>query len=239
MKVALVCVAKWEDYYLEEWLDYNHKIGFDKIIMYQNDWRTDIERPFLEKRVWDGRSIQVPLYNSFLQTDTEYDWVAFFDCDEFLVLKKHDNVKDFINDYKDKTNVIGLNWYFYGSCGLTTRTSNSLLTMFPNRNRNVDQHVKVMVNVKSSETMSLPHNTHGPAMDTNGKLFHGPFNPNGPSDVAVLNHYHNKTREDWMLRCQRGRIDCEIQHDPNRWDNEVNDNIDIVDLSALNFMYGS
>ena len=239
MKVALVCVAKWEDYYLDEWLDYNHKIGFDKIIMYQNDWRTDIERPFLEKRVWDGRSIQVPLYNSFLQTDTEYDWVAFFDCDEFLVLRKHDNVKDFINDYKDKTNVIGLNWYFYGSFGLTTRTSNSLLTMFPNRNKNVDQHVKVMVNVKSGERMVLPQNCHGPAMDTNGKFFHGPFNPNGPSDVAVLNHYHNKTREDWMLRCQRGRVDCEIQHDPNRWDNEVNDNIDIVDLSALNFMYGS
>jgi hypothetical protein len=76
-------------------------------------------------------------------------------------------------------------------------------------------------------------------MDTNGKLFKGPFNINGPSDVAYLNHYHNKTREDWMLRCERGRVDCNIQHDPNRWDNEVNDNIDIVDLSALNFMYAS
>jgi hypothetical protein len=53
----------------------------------------------------------------------------------------------------------------------------------------------------------------------------------------VINHYHNKTREDWMLRCQRGRVDCEIQHNPNQWDDEVNDNIDIVDLSALSFMY--
>ena len=31
IKVALVCVAKSEDYYLEEWLDYNNKLGFDKI----------------------------------------------------------------------------------------------------------------------------------------------------------------------------------------------------------------
>jgi hypothetical protein len=88
MKVALVCVAKWEDYYLKEWLDYNEKLGFDKVIMYQNEWRTELEHPILEKRISDGRSIQVPTYNHFLNTEREYDWVAFFDCDEFLVLKK-------------------------------------------------------------------------------------------------------------------------------------------------------
>jgi hypothetical protein len=154
------------------------------------------------------------------------------------VLKKHNNIKEFIEEYKNKTNVIGLNWFIYGSWGLRERTSNSLLKMFPNRNKNTDQHIKVIVNARSGERMMLPHNTHGAAMDTNGKKFHGPFNPGGPSDVAVLNHYHNKTREDWELRCKRGRVDCEIQHDPDRWDNEVNDNIDIVDLSAYNFLYG-
>ena len=214
MKVALVCVAKWEDYYLEEWLEYNHKLGFDKIIMYQNDWRTDIEKPYLQKEICDGRSIQVPLYNNVLHNNTEYDWIAFIDCDEFIVLRKHKNID------------------------LKNRYCNSLLKMFPKRNTNTDQHIKVIVNARSGDRMMLPHNTHGPAMDTNGKKFHGPFNPNGPSDVAVLNHYHNKTREDWMLRCDRGRVDCEIEHDRDRWDNEVNDNIDIVDLSAYNFLYG-
>ena len=34
MKVVLVCIAKDEDNYVEEWLDYNHKLGFDEIIMY-------------------------------------------------------------------------------------------------------------------------------------------------------------------------------------------------------------
>jgi hypothetical protein len=53
----------------------------------------------------------------------------------------------------------------------------------------------------------LPHNTHGAAMDTNGKKFNGPFNHNGPSDVAVLNHYHNKTREDWMRAVEAARSD--------------------------------
>ena len=238
MKVALVCVAKWEDYYLEEWLEYNHKLGFDKIIMYQNDWRTDIEKPYLQKEICDGRSIQVPLYNSVLHHNEEYDWIAFFDCDEFLVLKKHDNIKDFINEYKDKTNVIGLNWFFFGNMDLKNRYCNSLLKMFPKRNLNTDQHIKVIVNARSGERMQLPHNTFGTAMDTNGHKFHGPFNPNGPSDVAVINHYHNKTKEDWELRCKRGRVDCNLEHDYNVWDNEINSNNDVEDLSAFNFLYG-
>ena len=238
MKVVLVCVAKWEDHYLEEWLEYNNKLGFDKIIMYQNDWRCNIDKPYLEKREWDGRSIQVPLYNTFLRENTEYDWVGFIDCDEFIVLHKHNNIKELINDYKDKTNVIGLNWFIYGNMGLETRTNNSLLTMFPKRNSNTDNHIKVFVNARSGERMMLPHNTLGYAMDTNGHTFKGPFNPNGPSDVAVINHYHNKTKEDWMLRCKRGRVDCEIEHDVNRWDNELGQNQDVEDLSAYNFLYG-
>ena len=237
MKVALVCVAKMEDYYLEEWLDYNHKIGFDKIIMYQNDWRTDVERPFLEKRECDGRSIQVPLYNKHLEIDKEYDWIAFFDCDEFLVLKKHNNVKEFIEEYGNHP-VLSFNWYMFGNLGKKERTSNSLIKEFTKRNSQPDQHIKVMVKVDSGNRFQLPHNCHQPSMDTNGKIFGGPFNPNGPMDVAYLNHYHNKTREDWMDRCRRGRVDCDIQHDENRWDNEVNDNNEVEDLSAYNFMYG-
>lgn len=236
-KVVLVCVAKWEDYYLEEWLEYNHKLGFDKIIMYQNDWRCSIDKPYLEKREWDGRSVQLKIYNDFLHTNTEYDWVAFFDCDEFLVLNKHNNIKEFVDEYKDRTNAIGINWYFYGSGGLVNRTSNSLLHMFPNRSNHTDQHIKVIVNARCGTRMSLPHNADVESMDTNGFKFTGPFNPGGPSDVAVINHYHNKTREDWMLRCKRGRVDCNIQHEEDRWDREINDNIDVEDLSAYNFLY--
>ena len=238
MKVALVCVAKWEDYYLDEWLEYNNKLGFDKIIMYQNDWRTDIEKPYLIKEVCDGRSIQVPLYNQVLRTNTEYDWIAFIDCDEFIVLKKHNNIKDFINEYKDRTNIISLNWYFHGNMGIEKRTCNSLLKMFPKRNKDVNEHIKVIVNTRTNQQMMLPHNCFNPSMDTNGNTFTGPFHPNGPTDVAYISHFHNKTKEDWEIRCRRGRIDCEIQHDPNRWDNELGHNEDIEDLSAYNFIYG-
>jgi len=239
MKVALVCVAKWEDHYLEEWLDYNHKIGFDKIIMYQNDWRTDIERPFLEKREWDGRAIQLPVYNTFLEKDTEYDWAAFFDCDEFLVLKKHNNVKEFLEEYGTKHPILSFNWYMFGNLEKRERTSNSLIKEFTKRGSGPNEHIKVMVKRDSGNRFQLPHNCFNPSMDTDGKVFRGPFNYNGPMDVAYLNHYHNKTREDWMDRCRRGRVDCDIAHDQDRWDNEININNEVEDLWAYQFLYGN
>jgi len=239
MKVALICVAKWEDYYLKEWLDYNQKLGFDKVLLFQNDWRTDLEHPVLEKYICDGPSIQVPLYNEVLKQNTEYDWLAFIDCDEFIVLKKHNNIKELIEEYQHRTNVIGLNWTFFGNMGKLSREGDSLLKPFTMRNKGTDQHIKVIVNAKSGEKMQLPHNTFGLAMDTNGHKFSGPFNPNGPMDVAYINHYHNKTKEDWELRCKRGRADCNLQHDLSIWDNEININNEVEDLSAYNFLYGN
>ena len=239
MKVALICVAKLEDHYLKEWLDYNEKLGFDKVILFQNDWRTDLEHPVLEKYICDGPSIQVPLYNEVLQHNTEYDWLAFIDCDEFIVLKKHNNIKELIEEYQHRTSVIGLNWTFFGNLGKLSREGDSLLKPFKMRNKGTDQHVKVIVNARSGERMQLPHNTNGMAMDTNGRTFRGPFNPNGPMDVAYINHYHNKTKEDWELRCKRGRADCNLQHDLSIWDNEININNEVEDLSAHNFLYGN
>lgn len=239
IKVAICVVAKGEDHYLEEWLDYNHKLGFDHIFLFQNDWRTDVERPFLTKAICDGPSIQTPLYSKILQDNTEYDWLAFIDCDEFIVLKKHNNIKELIEEYKDRTDVIGLNWFMYGNLGIEKRQGNSLIKMFTKRSSQINQHIKVIVNKNVNSAMMYPHCTYKESMDTNGNKFLGPFNPNGPTDVAYINHYYGKTKEDWMLRCERGRADCNLRATPQEWDLEVNNDIDIVDMSAYNFMYGN
>jgi hypothetical protein len=45
-------------------------------------------------------------------------------------------------------------------------------------------------------------------IDTNGRVIDGPFNPNGPTDVAVLYHYRYKSLEEWRYKgCVRGRAD--------------------------------
>jgi len=238
MKLALVCIAKDEDYYLDEWLEYNNKLGFDHIFLYENDWRCTIEKEYLTKIPFDGNIMQLPAYNHFISNNKEYDWAAFLDCDEFITLVKHNNIKDFINDYNNP-NGIGLNWIFFGSNNKIKRQANSLLKQFIYRNKNVDQHIKVIMNLRNNFQMTLPHNANIHVIDTNGKKINGPFNQNGPTDIAYINHYRNKTFEDYELRCKRGRADCNLRAEINEWNNENHLNIDVLDTIARDFMYGN
>ena len=118
MKVALVCIARNEDRYINEWIEYHLRLGFDHIFVYVDLWKFD--------SVWDNVTViqvsrlkyrypQIPVYNEALETlYPEYDWVAIFDVDEFLVLKIHNNIKEFL---ADKTCSVGINWVLFGEIG--------------------------------------------------------------------------------------------------------------------------
>ena len=98
MKVALVCIAKNEDHYIEEWVDYNLKLGFDHIFIYENDWRCSLDNPKVTKIPFDGRSKQIEAYNNFLtHSSSEYQWVAFFDVDDTFLQIAHDNASLVVN----------------------------------------------------------------------------------------------------------------------------------------------
>jgi hypothetical protein len=237
MRTALVCIAKNEDYYLEEWINYNLKLGFDHIFIYMNDWRTDFEHPNVTKIPFDGPVKQLIAYNSFRVTyKDQYDWVAYFDCDEFLCLKKHKNIKELIKVYQN-SNAIAINWFFFGSNNIQNRKDNSLLKTFTKRAKKPDLHVKVIVNMNVPSIMILPHNIHLPMIDTNKKEFSGPFNIDGPTDVCYVAHFHRKTYEDWLNRCERGRADCNFKNTKEEWLNSINEDIDVVDTSVRDFLY--
>jgi FkbM family methyltransferase len=237
-RIALVCIAKDEDYYLDEWLEYNNKLGFDHIFLYENNWKCKIEKPYLTKIEFNGDDKQVPSYNHFIQNyKNDYDYVAFFDCDEFLVLKKHKDIHDFIKEFGGRN--IAINWHHYGSNGKLKRENNSLLKQFTKRQSETNMHIKTILYLKIDSVMQLPHCPNTPTYDTNGKMITGSFNPGGPSDVAILNHYQDKTREDYEIKTKRGYADAvwrEIRVE--EWDERTNLYNDVEDLTALNFMYG-
>lgn len=45
MRTALVCIAKNEDNYIDEWIDYHKLAGFDDVFVVQNDWRAKRYNP--------------------------------------------------------------------------------------------------------------------------------------------------------------------------------------------------
>jgi hypothetical protein len=238
MKVAMVCIAKQEDEYIEEWIKYNFKLGFDDIFVYQNNWRWPVEMDNVYKIEFDGKPMQVAAYNNFLQTyDGRYDWVAFFDVDEFLVLKKHENVKDFIKDYSEYS-AIGINWVLFGDNGLSFDGDYSVLSRFTKRQSGIDNHVKCIVRVDKNIDYSVHNPKYIPMVDTGFNTFTGPWNFNPKDDVAQLNHYFCKTWQEWQKKKSKGRVSHSAD-DPNdilqEHDFHRHNFNEIEDTTALNF----
>jgi len=239
IKVALVCIAKNEDDYIQEWVDYNLKLGFDQIYIYQNDWRCSIEHPNVTKIEYDGVGRQNEAYNDFMQErSSNYDWVAYFDVDEFLVLKKHFSIKDFINSYMEY-NVIGINWRLFGDNGLTEKGDDlSVLKRFTKRQKGLNPHVKSIVKVTDPPMRVGLHTSEKEnvlVVGPNGKTFVGPWNYEGDYKVAQLNHYFTKTKQEFIEKCARGRASINLFRKVEEFD-EHNPN-EVDDFAARDFLY--
>jgi hypothetical protein len=197
LKIACVCIAKNEDNYIQEWVEYHLKLGFDDIVLYQNNWRTKFEHPNLIKINFDysGGDRQVKCYNQFIwDYKSHYEYVAFFDVDEFLVLRNHKNIKDFMKDYKEHPAVC-FKWFYFGNNGHTKIENNnySVLQRFTKRGSKPDAIGKSIVNI----------NTNGISMKVHSPDCHCfEIEPN----TAQLNHYYSKTKEEFEIK-KSNRVD--------------------------------
>ena len=235
IKIALVCIAKNEDNYIQEWVNYHLKLGFDKIFIYENDWNSNIENDKVTKIKISGVRQQLECYNSFIKQNIgKYDWVSFLDVDEFIVLKKHKTIKEFISNYSE-FNGVGINWVLFGDNNLSDVIDNnySVIERFTKRQKNPNSHIKSIVKLTNDFYMWV-HNPSGSFVDTNKNIKYGtPYIDNGPIDVAQINHYFCKTKSEFIKKVNRGRADTGTFRDMGDFDSH-NFN-DIEDLNAYNF----
>ena len=211
MKVALFIFAKDEDNYLDENLDYNLHLGYDDIFVCQNNWRFKNREAYSgNKRIHfiecDGEAMQNPAYNAFIQENwNKYDFGAFFDTDEFLLLKKHNNIKDFLKEYLDIP-AIGLNMRFFGDSFLKFDNKNlSCIKRFVYSDDSLYPLLKVILNFRlCGEKVRFlnPHIPNVPCVDPNKKIVskNGNMPNNHENEIAELTHYRNKTYDECLKR---------------------------------------
>lgn len=237
MKVALVCIAKNEDNYIEEWVSYNLKLGFDQIFIYENDWVCKLDNEKLTKIQISGIDKQREAYSDFIKDySNHYTHAAFFDVDEYLVLKKHKTVKELLSEYK-YCHSLAINWVWFGDNGQKEIVDNnySYIKRFTKRQKGVNEHVKCIVDLSKVKRMDVHNPYNLSSIDTNKKEFKGPFNPNGDDLIAQINHYYSRTPQEFKEKCDRGRADAKIKNHYSY--RELANFNDIEDLTALNFMY--
>ena len=103
MRHLLVAIAKNEDKYIEEWVNYHLNLGFDKIIIYDNnDIGSELKYSKSKVDVIHINGVKYPQINtynkSFLENADKFDWIAFIDLDEFINLGEYKSLDDLLPD---------------------------------------------------------------------------------------------------------------------------------------------
>jgi len=251
---VIVCIAKLEHDYIEEFVKYHLGIGFKRIYIYDNEDKPTYQQ-FLKKYSDNIKVIHLPFNNyhkgvqyialddfvkRFMHND-KITHIAHIDIDEFIVLKKHNNISEFISEYIiNDCAGIGMNWRFFGSSNHTEKSLEPVTQRFTMCENNGNIHIKTLFN----RNMFLNYNTcHDINVikdfhikSTNGSIIQGPFNASIDFSVIQLNHYKCKTLPEFRYIRSRGRSDINniITEDINSMFNTYNIN-ETEDLTAKTF----
>lgn len=228
-KIACCAIMKNESPYIHEWVAHYTSLGFDQIFVYENDSsdRTATLLKTLDKSgsltftPWpslDKKSPQISAYEDAISR-TDADWMLFCDADEFLVLNKHEDVHQFMEGFGDDVSSVCLNWRIFGSSGHEKRTKGLVLERFQQCSEPdfpINRHVKSFVRPSAVKEMHI----HAPV--TTGKQVYSDgqefvfstgeqgISPEIRTDVAVINHYFTRSKEEWAVKKLRGNANRSI-----------------------------
>jgi hypothetical protein len=257
---VIVCIAKNEYNYIEEFVKYHLALGFSHIYLYDNQDVPNTYVKILEKYIHKMTiihiagnnhkfSVQGIILNHFqnfiLKHNKNITHAAHIDIDEYIVLKKHKNISELIKEYiKGDCSAIGMNWKFFGSSGHTNYTSEPITSRFTKYGKNGDKNIKTICDVRLSKGFDNPHYPElikGYNKSTNGDIIIGPFNFNPCYDIVQINHYKCKTLEEYKTIRLRGRADKTNKDQPSynvktiEEDFKQYDLNDVEDLTAKHF----
>ena len=128
MNVVICAIAKNEHFYINDWLKHHFSIGFNHVYLFDNDdpqtlFIGDVILPEYKNKVtiFNVRGIrkqwfQQECYNTFYQQyNHQFDWCAFIDIDEYIIVEETQNIESFVAQSKfDNYISIKLLWHTYG-----------------------------------------------------------------------------------------------------------------------------
>ena len=222
-KYIVFSCAKNEDDYILEWVNHYLSLGFDKVIIADNNDSPESIRNILSEHISNGtvqifecnglKKFQLYIYNMFLK-EGNYKWCAYFDCDEFLELNAHKDIKAFLNDIEEECVLI--NWVVFGSDSKTFKENAPVQERFRHPVSPLPffkENFYVKPIIKGGARGFYMTNTHCPS--GNRKIFNigGYYLTERVSHVfypprckyAYIKHYYTKSFEEWIAnKVQRG-----------------------------------
>ena len=224
--LCICTIGKKENIYAREFIDYYKKLGFNKVIIFDNndiggEKFEDILNDYIKGKyveIIDIRgliSVQIPVLNyCYEKYHKLYDWIAFFDFDEYLFINGTESLNNYIyNKRFEKCQSILFNWYFYDDNDLDKYDKRKVLERFKRPKYKVST-VKSMVRgdiknliITSSHITGININYF---CDSNGKRVFPQtiFNINYSNIYykAFIKHFYTKTAEEFCNKIIKGDV---------------------------------
>ena len=262
VKYLTICMNfRDESEYLDEWLSYHLKVGVDHFILYDNnsdDNYLKILDNYIKKNVvtllkFKGNRVKNYTYPNTIKEFKNFSrWIAFIDCDEFLVPEKK-CLKEELSFFEEFAGV-RVCTRFFGSNGHISKPKGGVLRNFTKRAEDSffkKNLVKVIVNPKlTQEKFCNPHHfdflNGSKSVDTkkrdivikdkNSKY----YCYDATFEKIYLNHYWCKSYEEYKVKHNKPndftgekmrRGDCKVMFD------KYNENTNSVeDFQILRFL---
>ena len=168
MKIG-VCIRAKETIIINDWITHYLKLGFDRIIIYDNMSNPSIQecrKEYSEKVqiIIDSfkGSNQCVLYKECLDNNKDLDWLLLCDADEFIYCKT--NLKEFLSNFSPDTCTVLINWLVYGTSNLQHyNVSQSVFQQFTQRedySNFWNCYVKSFIRPKLIENIGTVHITY-------------------------------------------------------------------------------
>lgn len=224
MNVALIAIGRRENLYAREFVEHYKHLGFSCVIILDNNH--DGEEHFedvLQDYIDDGfviiedyRNQIKPQMRGYTQMyrkyGEKYDWIAFYDFDEFLILTRHRDISEYLELFPDDCQAVLINWLCMTDNNLVKYDPRPLMERFTEAmplDRCVqysfpdDCHVKSII--RGGLDISFggnPHTTDTPLIAYNASGVRCENRPWQLMDyrIALIKHFTTKTIEEWCER---------------------------------------
>lgn len=250
--VAMCLRFRDEARYLAEWLDYYLAAGIAHFFLYNNFSKDDFDSvlsPYISAgRVtlidWPRAPASPAAENDCIaRTAGRFEWVGFFDADEFVVIADGRSIPEFLAEFPHACG-LALHNYHFGSSGHLTRPADLVTNAYTRRESEPNIHFKVFVR---PERVSRNRNSHNfyyrgahCAVNELGRSVYGSMGEPPTARCAWHNHYLYKSREDYLEKAMRkSTLDRSGMTEPGRIaeqaDHAMMISNDVVDTSAREY----
>ena len=224
IKICMCTIGKEENLYIREFISHYEKYGVDKIFIYDNneimgehfesvimDYLND---GFVEIINFRGKiRSQLRAYQDCLDRNyNKYNWLIFYDMDEFIYLKGYSSIKPYLNrKIFDKCQTIQLNLLFHTDNGNLYYNNRPLMERFKEtmieKNETFKSIIRGNIKVPVKDIHNLNMNlTSCNSFGKNNKRekFSGILTNKTDFKFYYIDHFCFKSTEEFIHKINRG-----------------------------------